>query len=533
MQRAEARGSGALWVRCLALGSGALLSAAAVGLGVVGIVLLALEYERSALGALLVGLGVVAALLRALLWTQRGFRVAQVTLRCCGADVPRNRGELRDALKRRPGAMPTIVGGGWGFWTAHAVVRGPCIFMHALRGQVVDADLEEHQVRFLAGSTIRDVVATLKAAPYRLTFWSTPSIQDITIGGWFGASCHGNSGAGGEPSSFAVDLLHVIDMAELGRGLPLQVQPWTYQNARRQFDDAAHRGESRYVIVSVTFDLRKMVPSSKTVQKDLRVIRTANLDADFATWMDDDAPLRVLFVGSARRDYALGLLYKNFDEDAQRRDGKPMPMRKLCFGLCGKTVHRDPHECSAECMSAQLDGCSMLCNGWYERDEEAYNGIMKMPDANAMTPSYDNMLFGLGVVHLLGIKNCEFVFRLREPILAATPSVTQQLAQLVKALIEFFHDHWGRAELRTRCKRDRRGVVFVDVGTNEAAMVQLVPILKGFAARCQIALHTGKYQSPALRASITKQAWFVTPADIYYGTAEGGEGYDGDPPCRV
>lgn len=533
MQRAEQRRFGALCGSCLVLSSGALLSATAAGLGVAGIVVLALEYERSALGALLVGLGVVAALLRLLVWTRRGFRVWQLTLRCCGADVPRDRDELRAALERQRGAMPTIVGGGWGFWTAHALVRGPCIFMHALRKQVADDDLGEHQVRFLAGATIRDVVATLKAAPYHRTFWSTPSIQDITAGGWFGASCHGNSGAGGKPSSFAVDSLEVLDMAEPGRGLPLKVQSWSYKHARRQFDDATHRGESRYVIVSVTFDLLKMVPSSMTVQKDLRVIRTANLDADFATWMDDDAPLRVLFVGSARKNYGLGLLYKHFDEDEWRRNRKPLPMRKLCFGLCGKTVHRDPHDCSAECMSAQLDGCSMLCNGWYERDEEAYNGIMKMPDANAMTPSYDNMLFGLGVVHLFGVKNCEFVFRLREPILAGTPTVTQQLAQLAKALIEFFRDHWGRAELRTRCKRDRRGVVFVDVGTNEAAMVQLVPILKGFAAKCQIALHTGKYQSPALRASITKQAWHVTPADIYYGTAEGGEEDEVDPPCRV
>ena len=111
--------------------------------------------------------------------------------------------------------------------------------------------------------------------------------------------------------------------------------------------------------------------------------------------------------------------------------------------------------------------------------------------------------------------------------------MTQQLAQLAKALIEFFHDHWGRAELRTSCTRDKRGIVFVDLGTSEAAMVKLVPILKGYAARCQLALHTGKYQSPALRASIIKEAWHVTPADIYYGTAEGGEEDGVDPPCRV
>lgn len=522
MLGAEVRAPDALCGSCLVLSSGALVAVASAALGVAGIVLLALE--RTALGGLLLGLGVFAALLRLGAWTNRGFRVGQLTLRFCGGEAPRTREELYYAIVRMRGTVPTIVGGGWGFWTAHAVVRGPCIFMHALRGQVFDDDLEKHQVRFLAGSTIRDVVAALKARPYRRTFWSTPSIQDITLGGWFGASCHGNSGAGGKPSSYAVDWLHVIDMTELGQGLPLQVQKWPYQHARRQFDDAAMRGESRYAVVSVTFDLRKTVPSTDVVQKELIAVRRgATLVADFDRWMDDDAPLRVLFVGSARKDYALALKYSWFDEAAVLARGGKLPMRKLCFGLFGKTVHRDPHDCSSACMSMQLDGCSMVCNGWYERDDEAYNGLLKMPDANAMTPPYESALFGLGLVHLLGIRNFEFAFRLREPV-ASDRTVTDQLAHLVDELIAFFQSHWGRAELRTGCKKKKRAIVFVDVGTGDAAAPLIAPILVKYAARCELALHTGKYRSPALRASVRKVAWLVAPATVYYGTAGGGEG---------
>ena len=520
MLGAEVRAPDAQCGSCLVLSSGVLVSIASTALGVAGIVLLALE--RFALGGLLLGLGVFAALLRLGAWTNRGFRAGQLTLRFCGGEVPRTRKELYYAIARMRGAVPTIVGGGWGFWTAHAAVRGPCIFMHALRGQVFDDDLEQHQVRFLAGATIRDVVKVLKSKPYRRTFWSTPSIQDITLGGWFGASCHGNSGAGGKPSSFAVEWLHVIDLTELGRGEPLQVRKWPYRHARRQFDDAAMKGESRYVLVSVTFDLGKMVSSTDVVQKELiRVRRGATLVADFDRWMDDDAPLRVLFVGSARKDYALALKYSWFDEAAVLARGGKLPMRKLCFGLFGKTVHRDPHDCSAACMSMQLDGCSMICNGWYEKDDEAYNGLLKMPHANAMTPPYEDALFGLGLVHLVGIRNFEFMFRLREPV-GGNTSVAAQLAQLVDELIAFFQMHWGRAELRTGCTKLDRAVVFVDVGTRDAAAALVAPMLVKYAARCQLGLHTGKYRSPALCASVRKVAWLVTPATVYYGGGEEG-----------
>ena len=73
---------------------------------------------------------------------------------------------------------------------------------------------------------------------------------------------------------------------------------------------------------------------------------------------------------------------------------------------------------------------ALVCGGWYETHKEAYNGITYLDDANAMTPPYDNSLLGLGRVHLMGIKNCEFVFKLRSPLEAGV-NAKQQLEALV------------------------------------------------------------------------------------------------------
>ena len=227
-------------------------------------------------------------------------------------------------------------------------------------------------------------------------------------------------------------------MTRYAQGLPLTLERWDYEKVRRRFDAATIAGESKFVMVSVVFDLSKMLSSNVVVQKHLYRVEQASMD--LTEWMDDAAPLRVLFVGSARRDYGLGLVWRFFDEDAVLRDpAREMPMKDACCGLLGREVHRDPHDCSAACMSLQLDGCSMICNGWYESHKEAYNGIMYLDDANAMTPPYDNALLGLGLVHLLGIKNCEFVFKLRSPIKAGV-AVQKQLEELVSKLITFFNN---------------------------------------------------------------------------------------------
>ncbi|MAT10386.1 MAG: hypothetical protein CMM02_05185 [Rhodopirellula sp.] len=499
----------------LVLSSGFVLILVAVGCGVAGIVLIVLE--ASLLGWGLFAIALLAAGLRAGAWTDPGFRAGQLTLRMCGGECPTTERELLTAIEHCKGVAPTIVGGGWGFWTAHVTVRVPCIYMHKMTGQVYDASIRDGQVKFLAGTTIQEVVSKLKGRLYRKTFWSTPSIQDITLGGWFGASCHGNSGASGKPSSYAVVYAEVVDMTRYAQGLPLKLERWDYETIRRRFDAAAIAGESKYVMVSVVFDLSKMLPSNVVVQKHLYRIEQARMD--LTGWMDDAAPLRVLFVGSARRDYGLGLVWRFFDEDAVLRDPmREMPMKDACCGLLGREVHRDPHDCSAACMSLQLDGCSMVCGGWYETHKEAYNGIMHLDDANAMTPPYDSALLGLGLVHLLGIKNCEFVFKLRSPVKAGV-TVQKQLEELVSNLITFFQQHWGRAELRTSCRVDERKFVFVDVGTRDAALPELARLVFPYAADNKIAMHTGKYAGTGamLDAVTATGGLWVTPAEIFFG----------------
>ena len=56
-------------------------------------------------------------------------------------------------------------------------------------------------------------------------------------------------------------------------------------------------------------------------------------------------------------------------------------------------------------MSLQLDAFSMICGGWYETADDAYNGRMLLVEANRFTPDASPVgraFYGLGpaMVHL-------------------------------------------------------------------------------------------------------------------------------------
>ena len=86
---------------------------------------------------------------------------------------------------------PAVVGSGWGWFIGRA--RAPnAVFTHNLQGRI-------GKLAFLAGTELRTVEATLRKQ-YGRTFWSTPTMQRISIGSWLARSCHGNSGAAGKPS---------------------------------------------------------------------------------------------------------------------------------------------------------------------------------------------------------------------------------------------------------------------------------------------------------------------------------------------
>ena len=93
-----------------------------------------------------------------------------------------------------------------------ARARAHAVFTHRLKGRT-------GEFTFLAGTELRAVEAAIRKAHGR-TFWSTPTMQRISIGSWLARSCHGNSGAAGKPSSHAAARVLVVDLTtrEAARG---------------------------------------------------------------------------------------------------------------------------------------------------------------------------------------------------------------------------------------------------------------------------------------------------------------------------
>ena len=86
----------------------------------------------------------------------------------------------------------------------------------------------------MAGTELRDVERALRKA-YGRTFWSTPTMQRISIGSWLARSCHGNSGAAGKPSSYAAARVLVVDLTSLETAQ--QGARWVeYAQIKRDFD---------------------------------------------------------------------------------------------------------------------------------------------------------------------------------------------------------------------------------------------------------------------------------------------------------
>ena len=104
------------------------------------------------------------------------------------------------------GRRPAVVGSGWGWFIGRAHARD-AVYTHKLKGRI-------GEFTFLAGTELRSVEVALRKAHGR-TFWSTPTMQRISIGSWLARSCHGNSGAAGKPSSYAAARVLVVDLTTL------------------------------------------------------------------------------------------------------------------------------------------------------------------------------------------------------------------------------------------------------------------------------------------------------------------------------
>ena len=396
-----------------------------------------------------------------------------------------------DATRERP----SIVGSGWGWFIGRAFAPR-AVFTHRLKGRV-------NKTTFWAGTELRDVEAALRQT-YGRTFWSTPTMQRISIGSWLARSCHGNSGAAGKPSSYAAERVYVIDMET--RATTARGPYWEdYKEAKVQFD----ANPERYVVVAVAFE-----PTRMTNDQWLQKMRT-DVRPDYTTasqglreWLTAEAVLRVLFFGSARSELAIGVTYVPFDEDQD-----PYPTHRQFCGCCGREVkHVDPHDCSASLMSLQLDTCSLVC-GWYEQSKRVWRGIIKLSDANAFSP--DPSWLGFPIISLLsGTVNYELIFVL--PHLVAPTPRTQELRvqKLCNALFKVYKEIWGRSELRM-ANLDK-GLVFVDCITRERDIPVVLKELKPHMHLQTVGLHDGKFQGDSVARAITDaQLWRETPRAVF------------------
>ena len=388
---------------------------------------------------------------------------------------------------------PSVVGSGWGWFIGRASAPR-AVHTHRLKGR-----MGKGQATFLAGTELRDAEVALRRA-FGRTFWSTPTMQRISIGSWLARSCHGNSGAAGKPSSHAAARVYVIDMDS--RASTAKGPYWAdYKKAKELFDD----NPERYVVVAVEFDPAKMT-SNKWLQKckvEVNNPKEGGVDAGLLTWLTPDAVLRVLFFGSAR-DIGLGVTY------VEHKKGHTIDVRRDCH-CCGRMVpHIDPHGCSAECMSLQLDTCSLVC-GWYERGFREWHGIIRLSDANAFSP--DPSWLGLPILSLLsGTVNFELIFILKND----EDNAFMRVQRLCNTLIDLYKQVWGRSELRMGDVS--KGLVFVDVVTKECNARRIVDAIRPHVFNETVALHDSKFQGRSVVNAITNLGLVRETPRVVFGT---------------
>ena len=408
----------------------------------------------------------LAATIWSLLWALcvriRGSKIAiraaawpgtcrDITPRTCTAE------ELLRQIRPRM----VVVGSGWGYFLQRLTTPAPRLFMHKFTGKMPGSE-----ERWAAGTTIKTMVDIFKKNG--LTFPSTPSHQDITIGAWFAMGNHGSGGDIGRPSSSVLADATIIDIRrrEIMRNV-------SGARIRRLFDTS----QDRYIIVDVRF---KDLVENKIIQKrgieiDTRVREFGIQQCE--EWLAPGAYLRICFLGAARNQ-AIGLRWED---------------------VYSNTKHKDPHCCSKICTFLQADVCSVIC-GCHE-DMKKWNGKVLLSDANEWVPPLSE--WNTLSVILQGLKNYEIVVKID---LDAT-----LLWTLMKELKDMHDTHGGRSEIRYGTQ-----YLFIDVVMSKGFQAPFA-ILYDMGVE-EIALHPGKWKpTPAFLREITlSDIYNIETIDIQY-----------------
>ena len=471
-----------------------LLLAPALTLATAGLVVAAvLVCENVALCVVLALLAAVALALRLRLASNGArARLLSGNFPYSSVSAPATVDDFAERLRqvwRATGTRPTVVGAGWGFFISREDARR-AIFTHNLKGAF------KNDYTFLCGTEILQAEKHLHKK-FRRTFWSTPTMQRVSIGSWLARSCHGNSGEAGFPSSFAASRVLIIDLTTQA----------TAQSAPRweNYDEVKGRLDQfpgQFVIAAVEFD--PFGPAERPRMAENFMLKKSRhdvchsphvVDVELSDWLASDAVLRVLFFGSARR-HGIGVKYVKFNE--ARHSVVP---RRVC---CTEVPHIDPHDCSAACMSLQLDTCSLI-GGWFERPKNAWAGIIRLRDANNFSP--DPSFLWLPLISALSVTaNFELIFVL-PPLVAPTREKEEfRIQRLCNSLLALVKLVWGRFEVRVG--NVRKGLVFVDcICRARDARTVFKELAKHMHAQIA-ALHDSKYQGSEITDAA--RGWGVT-----------------------
>lgn len=355
-------------------------------------------------------------------------------------------------LKMYRGKSPTIVGRGWGFFLQRRTANTPILAMYNFTGR-------RYGDSWGSGTTIETVASYYKHRGQ--TFPAHPSYDDITIGSWVAAGCHGSGGDSGKPSSSVFKSAEVVFL-NVGAEKSIEVVE-SYERLRAIFDDS----DNNCVITWV--DFHNLV-DNRIVQK--RAFDVSDEDGALQ-WLQDGAILRVLFVGKARD--GLGIRWEN---------------------EYNNTSHYDPHCCSKCSTFIQADICSSCCG--YKEPYSKWEGKTSLLEANKWSPP----IFPIEVLFtVLGhYINFEIVFRIKD----MNPTL---LYLMVKKLKQMHDKIGGRTEIRFGT-----AVMFWDLSLNHSFECPF-DILHDMNIK-KVALHPSKY-NPDI-PNIRRKMKVVSVGDIYF-----------------
>ena len=347
---------------------------------------------------------------------------------------------------------PTIVGRGWGFFLQRRTANTPILAMYNFTGR-------RYGDSWGSGTTIETVASYYKKRGK--TFPSHPSYDDITIGSWFAAGCHGSGGDSGNPSSSVFKSAEVVFFSTKAK-TPIEVVT-SYKRLRTIFDNK----DCNCVITWVEFH---NLVDNKIVQKRAFDVKD---EKGALQWLETGAILRVLFVGKARN--GLGIRWEN---------------------EYNSTTHYDPHCCSKCSTFVQADICSSYCG--YKENYSEWEGKTTLLEANKWSPP----IFPIEVLMtVLGhFINFEIIFRIKDMNATLLYSMVQKLKHMHNKI-------GGRTEIRFGT-----AVMFWDLSLNHSFDCPF-EILYDMDIK-RVALHPSKYNPyiPIIR----KKMQIVSVGDIYF-----------------